>query len=206
MTQNNYSINVFINCPFDNQYLELRNALAFAIFDCGYIPRCALEEDDGGSVRVEKIRQIIKQSKFGIHDLSCTELDPINELPRFNMPLELGVFLGAKFFGSKIHQGKNCLIFDKEQYRYQKFISDIAGQDIRAHDSRPEELIKHVRNWLNDANKNGVTIPGGKKIFERFKLFENELPTMCSLTSIGIEELTYNDYNNFIELWLRENS
>lgn len=206
MTQNNYSNNVFINCPFDNQYLELRNALVFTIFDCGYIPRCALEEDDSGSVRVEKIRQIIKESKFGIHDLSRTELDQNSELPRFNMPLELGVFLGAKFFGSTIHQEKNCLIFDKEPYRYQKFISDIAGQDIRSHDSRPEEIIKHVRNWLNNANKNGATIPGGKKIFERFKVFENELPEMCNLTSIEVEELTYNDYNNFIELWLKENS
>jgi len=56
MTQNNYPNNVFINCPFDNQYLELRNALVFTIFDCGYIPRCALEEDDSGSVRVETIR------------------------------------------------------------------------------------------------------------------------------------------------------
>jgi len=122
------------------------------------------------------------------------------------MPLELGVFLGAKFFGSKIHQQKNCLIFDKEQYRYQKFISDIAGHDIRSHDSRPEELIKHVRNWLNDANKNGVTIPGGKKVFERFKLFEKDLPKICSLTFIELGELTYNDYNDFIVAWLKENS
>jgi hypothetical protein len=93
MSKNNYLNNVFINCPFDSDYLELRNALVFTIFDCGFIPRCALEEDDGGMVRFEKIKQIIKESKFGIHDLSRTELDIENYLPRFNMPLELGVFI-----------------------------------------------------------------------------------------------------------------
>lgn len=205
MAESKYSNNVFINCPFDNTYIDLRNALVFTIFDCGFIPRCALEEEDGGNVRIDKIRQLIKNSKFGIHDLSCTVLDPINDLPRFNMPFELGLFLGAKFFGLKIHQQKNCLIFDKEKYRYQKFISDIAGQDIRSHDSKPKELIKHVRNWLNASNKNEVIIPGGKKIFERFKLFETDLPALCNELSIELDELTYNDYNTIIETWLKEN-
>lgn len=116
MPHKNYLNNVFVNCPFDDEYIELRNALVFTIFDCGFIPRCALEEDDSGFVRVEKIKQIIKESKFGIHDLSRTEPDVGNGLPRFNMPLELGVFLGAKFFGDQVQQQKNCLIFDKEQY------------------------------------------------------------------------------------------
>lgn len=205
MTNNNYESNVFINCPFDNLYIELRNALVFTIFDCGFIPRCALEEDDGGNVRVNKIMQIILESKFGIHDLSCTELDPVNSLPRFNMPLELGVFLGAKFFGSKIHKQKKCLIFEKKKFEYQKYISDISGQDIQSHKSQPKELILHVRNWLDNANKNGPMIPGGKTIFERFKLFESDLPRLCELTSIEVEELTYNNYNEFIEFWLKEN-
>lgn len=43
------------------------------------------------------------------------------------MPLELGTFLGAKHFGSEIQKKKTCLILDKEKFRYQKFISDIAG-------------------------------------------------------------------------------
>lgn len=201
----NYSNNVFINCPFDDEYLELRNALIFTIFDCGFIPRCALEEDNGGNIRFEKIKKIIKESQFGIHDLSRTECDIQNALPRFNMPLELGVFLGAKYFGNRQQEQKNCLIFDKEQYRYQKFISDIAGQDIRAHDSQAAELIKHVRNWLNASLKGTMTIPGGGKIFERFKLFENALPILCEKISIEPHELTYNDYCNMIEIWLREN-
>ncbi len=49
-------------------------------------------------------------------------------LPRFNMPLELGIFLGAKRFGSQKQKQKNGLILDREKYRYQSFCSDIAGQ------------------------------------------------------------------------------
>jgi len=48
------------------------------------------------------------------------------------MPLELGIFLGAKRFGGPKQKRKNCLILDREKYRYQQYCSDIAGQDIKA--------------------------------------------------------------------------
>jgi len=205
MASTGYATNVFINCPFDEAYLELRNALLFAVFDCGFIPRCALEEDNSGNVRFEKIQNIIAESKFAIHDISRTEIDEINQLPRFNMPLELGVFIGAKRFGDHHQKIKNCLILDREQYRYQAFISDISGHDIRAHNNDFKEAIKHVRNWLNTASGR-KTIPGGSKILRRYRLFKDNLPAMCAEIPIDIDELTYNDYCNFISTWLKENS
>ena len=96
-----YSNNVFINHPFDDRYLPIRDAIIFAIFDCGFVPRSALEEDDGGNTRFEKIKHLIAISKFGVHDISRTELDAENNLPQFNMPLELGVFVGATRFGDE---------------------------------------------------------------------------------------------------------
>ena len=106
-----YSDNVFLNVPFDRRYRPLFRALVFAIHDCGFQSRCALESDDGGVVRVEKLYTIIGQCKFGIHDISRTTLDTVNRLPRFNMPLELGMFLGAKRYGAGVHRQKNCLIY-----------------------------------------------------------------------------------------------
>ncbi len=205
MASTDFAANVFINCPFDEAYLELRNALLFVVFDCGFVPRCALEEDDSGKVRFEKIQNIIAESKFAIHDISRTELDDTTQLPRFNMPLELGVFIGAKRFGDRRQKNKNCLILDREQYRYQAFISDIAGHDIRAHNNDSKEAIKHVRNWLNTASGR-KTIPGGRQILRRYRLFEENLPTMCAEIPIETDELTYNDYCNFISTWLKENS
>ena len=171
--------------------------MVFSVFDCGFVPRCALEIDNSGEVRFDRIQRLIYESKFGIHDISRTELDLATNLPRFNMPLELGVFIGAKRYSSVKQKHKNCLILDIEQYRYQAFISDIAGHDIRAHSNQPDQIISHVRNWLNSASGR-KTIPGGREIQRRFTLFESDLPDMCEAISIELDELTYNDYSNLV--------
>ena len=115
--ESSYSKDVFINCPFDAHYKKVFEAIVFAVFDCGFQPRCALELDDGAQIRFSKISRIIGDCRFGIHDISKTELDESNGLPRFNMPLELGMFLGAKQYGSKKQKKKVCLILDRENYR-----------------------------------------------------------------------------------------
>lgn len=193
---------VFLNCPFDKDYEPLRNAIVFAVYDCGFQPRCALQEDDSGVVRFTKIQDLIRDCKFGIHDISRTELDPQNALPRFNMPLELGVFLGAKRFGGAKHKSKSCLILDSIPYRYQAFISDIAGHDIRAHRNNPATAITSVRDWLGSVRKG---IPGGTHIRRRFGLFQRDLPKMCEKVAHSPDELTYNDFNNFVSEWLKLN-
>ena len=199
-----YTSNVFLNFPFDTKYRSIRNAMVFSVYDCGFVPRCALEIDNSGEVRFDRIQRLINESKFGIHDISRTELDSATNLPRFNMPLELGVFIGAKRYGSAKQKQKNCLILDIEQYRYQTFISDIAGHDIRSHSNEPEQAIDHIRNWLNNASGR-ITIPGGSEIRRRFRQFESDLPEMCEAIPIELDELTYNDYSNFVSAWLREN-
>lgn len=133
-----YADSVFLNCPFDSDYIPIFDAVVFAIFSCGFIARSALEITDSSEVRIDKICRIISNSKLAVHDLCRTELDADSNLPRFNMPLELGIFLGAKKLGTKIQREKSCLMLDREAFRYQKFISDIAGQDIRAHSGQPE--------------------------------------------------------------------
>lgn len=199
-----YASCVFINCPFDDLYEPIRDAIVFAVYDCGFIPRCALEEDDSGNVRFDKIKMLISESKFGIHDICRTELDDHNGLPRFNMPLELGVFLGAKRFGSMQQKNKNCLILDCEDYRYQQFLSDIAGQDIRSHHNDPKRAISIVRAWLNAASGR-KTIPGGKEIARRYDRFQKDLPAICENARLEKDEITYNDFSVFASDWLREN-
>jgi hypothetical protein len=113
--------------------LKLFHSIVFTVIHCGFRARCAQEIDDSGQVRIDKILKIVEDCQYGIHDLSRTELDRSSRLPRFNMPLELGLFLGAKRFGASLQRRKTCLILDRQPHRYQKFISDIAGQDIRSH-------------------------------------------------------------------------
>ena len=202
MKSPHYNDNVFLNCPFDSAYKRLFDAMVFAVHDCGFIPRCALEEEDASQVRIDKIYNIIADCRYGIHDISRTELDETSGLPRFNMPLELGVFLGAKKFGINEQKRKNCLILDKEQYRYQQFISDIAGQDIQAHNNSPEEIVKVVRNWLRTASEREM-IPSGSIIWERYQEFMRDLPQLAQECQLEVDELIFNDYTSVITRWLR---
>ena len=180
-----YASNVFINCPFDEAHRPIRNAIVFAIFDCGFIPRSALEEDNSGNVRFDKIKRLIAMSKFGVHDISRTELDQGSDLPRFNMPLELGVFIGAERFGDAQQKKKNLLILD--------------------HDEDPSKAITHIRNWLNTASGR-KTIPGGKAIHSRYIQFMGDLPDICKELQLDSDEITHNDYCNFASDWIKAQS
>lgn len=153
-------------------------------------------------MRIDKIQRIIGECKFGIHDISRVELNE-NNLPRFNMPLELGLFLGAKKYGSGAQKDKVCLIFDTEKYRYQQFISDIAGQDIEAHGNDVETCIRIVRKWLNDASGR-KTLPGYKAIYRRYRLFKTELPEICKELQVDLDEISFNDFAQFAFEWLNE--
>jgi hypothetical protein len=194
---------IFFNCPFDDAYRPMFEALIFAAFDCGYVPRCALEADDAGQVRVEKITAIIRECRLGVHDISRTELDPINALPRFNMPFELGLYLGAARFGDQRQQQKVCLILDREPYRFQKFLSDIAGQDIKAHGDVPERAIAALRGWLASLPRDDV-LPGGAAITRRYRDFRLQLPEILAAMHVDPVEMVFADYTNIVSAWLRE--
>ena len=50
-----YQRSVFINCPFDDDYAPILRAIIFAVVDCGFAPRCALEALDASQIRIQKI-------------------------------------------------------------------------------------------------------------------------------------------------------
>ena len=118
------------------------------------------------------------------------------------MPLELGIFLGAKRYGRREQREKICLILDRERYRYQKFISDISGQDIRAHNDDLKSVIAIVRNWLR-SSRPSASMPGGEAIGNRYGVFRAELPKMCKSLDILEDELTFSDYAWLISEWQR---
>lgn len=197
-----YDLNVFINCPFDPQYLPLFHTLVYVVTDCGFIAQCA-QEDDGSEVRVQKILRIIRECRVGIHDISRTEVSPDSGLPRFNMPLELGMFLGAKAYGTGRQSEKKCLVLDKEPHRYQRYISDIGGQDIHAHADNDETVVQIVRDFLGGLQP-GVIIPGSGMIHKRYVAFTNELPVLCGQFGIDPARVNFKDYRTFAQAWLAE--
>lgn len=142
--------NIFINCPFDDDYFSLLRPLLFTVIYLGYNPKIATERSDSGEVRLNKICGLIDESKYSIHDLSRLKSDEADEFARLNMPFELGIDIGARKFGGNNHDSKKSLVLEKERYRYQAAISDIAGSDIKSHNDEPIKLIRAVRSWLID--------------------------------------------------------
>jgi hypothetical protein len=194
------SKHVFINCPFDAAYQPLFQALVFAVQGLGFVPRCALEDDDGGEVRLTKIERIIEECALGIHDLSAVELDAETNLPRFNMPLELGLFLGCRRFGAANQRRKASLVLDREPYRYRAFISDISGQDIHAHHGDPGRALRAVRNWLATTHK-VEELPSGAAVHERYRLFQADSSTFSG-APLDPGHSTFRDFSRFVTDWL----
>ena len=201
-----YDHSVFINCPFDAAYRKLFHAIIFTVHDCGCIARSALEMSDASQVRVNKILEIISQCRLGIHDISRTELDRKSKLPRFNMPLELGMFLGAKQYGDEIQRRKVCLVLDRSPYRYQRFCSDIAGQDIAAHNRKVPAAIAAVRDFLRSAKSPDVMIPGAARIHQRYLDFSATIPALCRALGQKKDKLTFRDYTAFVARWLKHHA
>jgi hypothetical protein len=194
---------VFINCPFDEAYSAVFDALVFTIRACGFRPRCSKEIDDGSQTRISKLYSLIAECRYGVHDISRTELDDENQLPRFNMPLELGIFLGAKRYGDKSQKLKRVLIFDIERYRYQKFISDLAGIDIQAHDGDHLKAISVLRDWLaNVSRREGI--PSGPKVTKLHNQFAHSLPAIAEAFEFECDKIPYVDYERIVVNWLME--
>jgi hypothetical protein len=200
-----YSRSVFVNCPFSPDYQPIFRAILFTVLACSYRPRCAREISDSSQNRLAKIEGIIRQSQFGIHDISFMSIDPITKLPRFNMPFELGLFLAAKSFGRDRQKRKVALILDNSGYRYRDALSDISGQDIAFHGGDPKKAIREVRDWLDARQGEAYSLPGGQHLGDQYEEFCDQLPTALEKISLKADRLTYADICRSIAFWLRDN-
>lgn len=143
----NFERNIFVNCPFDKDYKPLRNVLIFTIVYCGYAPQIALAKPSSRKFRLEKILNLIKESKYGIHDLSRLKSKKPNEFYRLNMPFELGLDYASGKFDEEL-SNKDFLILGSNSDGVRKALSDINGLDIKSHEDNPEKVVKCIRDWF----------------------------------------------------------
>ena len=144
---------------------------------------------------------MIGECELGIHDLS--RVDTQGQLPRFNMPLELGLFLGAQKFGNKNDRRKACLILEGERYQYQRFISDLAGVDPAAHLNQPEEAVGAVRKFLS-AHWTGTNVPGKNRILELYHDFIGELPGLLQAVNQDRESITFAEFRDYVRKYVAQ--
>lgn len=181
----------FVNCPFDAAFRPLFDAIVFTLTFCGFTVRSALEVRDSGEARLLKIIRLLEGCRFSVHDISRVELDDGSGLPRFNMPIELGIALGMKHLGRAELTDHAMLVLDAERYRYQMFASDLAGVDIAAHGGETNRVIDEVRGFL--ASQNPGRLPGAAAIHDALLAFERDLPRLAGKARQRADELTYAD-------------
>lgn len=205
MDEPTFSKNVFINCPFDSDYVALLRPLLFTVIYAGYTPRIASERLDSGEPRIDKIAGLIKTSRLSIHDLSRIEATSKEELYRLNMAFELGVDFGFRLFAGNEAKSKRFLILEKERYRYQKALSDLSGSDIKNHNNEPEEIVREVRNWFVEVTS--CRPPSGTRIWESFNEFMADFYQEREEQGYKGEDLKTmptQEYVDFIEEWLKD--
>ena len=169
---------VFINCPFDEDFAPILQAIAFAVVALGFSPRLAPENSDNAAARLDRIIELIRGSKFGIHDLSRCKSSGSDEFARMNMPFELGLDHACCRFGDGSLSEKRILILEHTRYDYQKSLSDISGWDIQSHAGNFEKAVRHVRSWLiaqANAPKIGAALIQGKYIAFQEWYWETEI-------------------------------
>jgi len=155
-------LSVFINCPFDSEYLPLFDAIVFATICCGFLPRCAIESGCTATPRMDRITQAIFASKYSIHDLCRCKGEGDANLARFNMPLELGASMAQRYDpnGATHH---DWLLLVPRGSEYVRFISDLAGFDPKQHDGRLETLLPAVMSWLA-TRPDAVLVPTPREV------------------------------------------
>ena len=163
-----------------------------------------MQDDDFGDVRLSKLKSMIERCDRSVHDLSRTESSP-QGLPRFNMPFELGMTIGALAYGGARQRRKRVLVMVKERYDMAKFLSDAAGQDPQAHDGSPARIITIVRNHLRyyySADGAAKALPGPQYLNALFGDFKRGLPKLAATARLRPEELDPfgGGYIDFVEM------
>lgn len=199
-----FNSNVFINCPFDEEYLQLLRPTLFTVIYLGFTPKIALEGLDSGEPRIKKIISLIEDSKFSIHDLSRIRAERAGEFSRFNMPFELGVDVGCRMFKGARFSTKKFLILETENYRYQRALSDLSGSDIMPHHDKPREIVSVVRHWLAPEAK--LRPPGPSKVYGDFLDFmalNYKILRTHGFSKLDIERLPAPELMDCVRAWIR---
>jgi len=168
---------VFINCPFDDDFAPLFEAILFAVICCGFLPRSALESGSVSEPRMDRIVQAIFSSKYSIHDLSRCRGEGSEQLARFNMPLELGIAMARRFKSARKRDRHDWLLLVPEGHVYQRFLSDLSAWDPKTYDGNASSLVPHIVAWLA-TRPDAVSTPTPRQVLTalpRFRASQDRL-------------------------------
>ena len=176
--------------------------MIFTISSCGFIAQCA-KGASNQNLRFQRILELVGECRYGLHDLSRIDL---GAMPRNNMPLELGVFIGCQRFGSSFNYEKEYLILDSDADRYNQHTSDVKADDAEYHHDQPNEMIERVRDWLaNRPFRDRLQrIPGADRLQERYARFTSEAPAICQELELSFSRLSFEEFRDISAGWIAQ--
>ena len=185
---------VFLNVPYDEEFKSLYIAYIVGLYQLGLVPHLA-SEIPGGDRRLNRIFGLIKSCRYSIHDLSRIELSAAPLIvPRFNMPLELGMTITW----ANLHPSRHTwFVWESEPYRLQRSASDLNGTDPYIHNGTPEGVLRELSNAFRRDRM--PSVPG---MLDDYRFVDN------NLNAILYKNGTRNPYDRsvFLELcWLSKN-
>jgi hypothetical protein len=130
---------VFLNVPFDLDYSPLFLALIAGLTGLGRKPRCAVEVTDSGGDRLDRIVDLLTGCGASIHDLSWIALYGEMQVPRFNIPFELG--LACSMSRGSDHR---FFVFEAREHRLRASLSDLNGYDPQIHEGTQEGVLGRI--------------------------------------------------------------
>ena len=156
---------VFLNIPYDNEFEDLYVAYIVGLTQLGLDVNATLAVSNQG--RLETIIGLIAKSDYSIHDLSRIEIS--KGIPRFNMPVELGLAL----YRSYVTKGRHRVyVFESKPYRTQRSTSDINGIDPQIHHGTPKGVMAGLRNILRQPG-DVTTVP---EMLRSYRAVRRKLP------------------------------
>jgi len=195
---------VFINCPFDEAYLKLLRPLLFTILRLGFNPRIASESSDSGQNRIDKIAHLIRNSRYGMHDISRSRAPRAGAISRFNLPFELGLDRGAQLFGSTRLRNKRFLMLETRRYTYHRALSDLSGVDIKPHGDNPAQMVRAIRDWFVETVRRR-SVPSASQRWYEFTDFASEFYDERKAAGFRNKDLSFMptpEYIHAIRRWL----
>lgn len=156
---------VFLNIPYDSKFEDLYVAYVVGLTQLGLDVTATLAHPNQD--RLAKIIELIEKCSFSIHDLSRIEAS--HGIPRFNMPLELGI---ALYRSAKAKH--DVYVFESKAFRAQRSTSDINKMDPRIHNGSPKGVMSALLSlfWQPD---NPMTVP---EMLRSFRAVRAKLPLL----------------------------
>lgn len=162
---------VFLNIPYDGRFSRLYLSYIAGLIELGLTPKATLGIV-GGTSRLDRIFELIQTCRYSIHDLSRVQLDlKPPRTPRFNMPFELGLAVGWANLNRKRH---TWFVYETQNHRAQKSISDLNGTDCHIHRGTPEGVMRELCNsFVRQRNR-----PTVEQMMQTYEFLKRSIPEL----------------------------